>query len=284
MGVTSLIDLTSMPAACRARMADSRPAPGPLTSTSTERSPRSLAVLPAACAATWAANGVPLREPLKPMRPADDHASTFPSGSASETIVLLKVAWMCATPWGTIRFSFFLPAFFSPGFAIDVPLLLHCLLFARHGAAARAFAGAGVGLRALAAHRQVLAVPDAAVAADLHQPLDVLADLLAQVALDAPFVLDHLADPARLVLGEVPHLGGRRHPRLGEDRLCARAPDAVDVRQPDPDLLVLGEVHSCDPCHIRLPLTLLVFGVLADHPHDALPADDLALGTDPPDR
>ena len=33
IGVTSLIDLTSMPAAWRARTADSRPAPGPLTIT-----------------------------------------------------------------------------------------------------------------------------------------------------------------------------------------------------------------------------------------------------------
>ena len=72
MGVTSLMDFTSMPAACRARMADSRPAPGPLTMTSTERTPVSLALLPAFCAATWAAKGVPLREPLKPIRPADD--------------------------------------------------------------------------------------------------------------------------------------------------------------------------------------------------------------------
>ena len=43
MGVTSLMDFTSMPAACRARTADSRPAPGPLTSTSTDRIPASLA-------------------------------------------------------------------------------------------------------------------------------------------------------------------------------------------------------------------------------------------------
>jgi hypothetical protein len=35
--------------------------------------------LPAAIAACVAANGVPLREPLKPMPPALDHAITLPS-------------------------------------------------------------------------------------------------------------------------------------------------------------------------------------------------------------
>src|SRR4030095_11613592 len=73
--------------------------------TSTDRTPASLAVLPAFCAATWAAKGVPLREPLKPIRPADDQERTLPSGSEIDTLALLKVAWMWATPWGTTRFS-----------------------------------------------------------------------------------------------------------------------------------------------------------------------------------
>src|SRR5512136_561056 len=71
IGVTSRIDFTSRPTACSARIADSRPAPGPLTLTSTERMPNVLAALAALMAACVAANGVPLREPLKPMPPAD---------------------------------------------------------------------------------------------------------------------------------------------------------------------------------------------------------------------
>src|ERR1700694_2663818 len=108
MGVTSLIDLTSIPAACRARIADSRPAPGPLTITSTDRRPTFLALLPAAGAAPWAANGVPCAAPLKPIRPADDQETMLPSGSEIEMMVLLNVAWMCAIPCGTTRRSFFL--------------------------------------------------------------------------------------------------------------------------------------------------------------------------------
>ena len=51
IGVTSRIDFTSMPTVWSARTADSRPAPGPVTLTSTERSPYVFATLPAASAA-----------------------------------------------------------------------------------------------------------------------------------------------------------------------------------------------------------------------------------------
>jgi len=41
-------------------------------------------------AASWAAKGVDLREPLNPTLPADAHARTLPSGSEMETMVLLN--------------------------------------------------------------------------------------------------------------------------------------------------------------------------------------------------
>src|SRR4249920_4219294 len=94
IGVTSRIDFTSMPTVCRARIADSRPEPGPFTRTSSERMPTVLAALPALSAACVAANGVPLRDPLKPMPPALDHATTLPSVSVIVTTVLLKDAWI----------------------------------------------------------------------------------------------------------------------------------------------------------------------------------------------
>src|SRR4051794_20160534 len=55
-------------------------------------------------AVTWAANGVDLREPLKPAPPADSHAITPPSRSVSVTMVLLKLVLMCA--WPTAMFFF----------------------------------------------------------------------------------------------------------------------------------------------------------------------------------
>ncbi|AEQ23506.1 hypothetical protein Acin_2314 [Acidaminococcus intestini RyC-MR95] len=51
IGVTSLMDSTSRPAACSARIAASRPAPGPLTKTSILFRPCSIAALAAVSAA-----------------------------------------------------------------------------------------------------------------------------------------------------------------------------------------------------------------------------------------
>jgi hypothetical protein len=117
MGVTSLIDLTSMPAVDKARTADSRPDPGPATRTSTVRKPASLALFAAVRDACCAANGVPFREPRNPKDPELDHANTFPKGSVNVTIVLLNDAWMCTVPNGTFFFSFFLKLFFFADFA-----------------------------------------------------------------------------------------------------------------------------------------------------------------------
>src|SRR5699024_10964000 len=58
----------------------------------------SMAVFAAASAAICAANGVDLREPLKPTVPADCHEITLPWGSVMLTMVLLNVDLMCAAP------------------------------------------------------------------------------------------------------------------------------------------------------------------------------------------
>src|SRR5918997_5697939 len=104
-GVTSWIWPTSRPVAWRDRMAVSRPEPGPLTKTSTLRMPCSCALRAAFSAAICAANGVDLREPLKPTWPAEAQLITFPFGSVIETIVLLNVLLMCAAPCATFFFS-----------------------------------------------------------------------------------------------------------------------------------------------------------------------------------
>ena len=85
---------TRMPAPCSARMADSRPAPGPLTSTSTVRMPCSIAALAAVSPARCAANAVDFREPLKPMLPAELCETTLPWGSVRVIRVLLNEALM----------------------------------------------------------------------------------------------------------------------------------------------------------------------------------------------
>src|SRR5215831_21215283 len=60
--------------------------------------PCSMALWAASSAASCAANGVDLREPLNPFTPADDQATTFPDTSVMVTIVLLNEAVMWAMP------------------------------------------------------------------------------------------------------------------------------------------------------------------------------------------
>ena len=54
--------------------------------------PCSTAFLAASSAATWAAYGVDLRDPLNPIIPDEDQEIAFPAVSVMVTIVLLKVA------------------------------------------------------------------------------------------------------------------------------------------------------------------------------------------------
>src|SRR5665213_4476637 len=105
MGVTSLMVVISKPMACKARMADSRPEPGPLTRTSTSRIPCDIAWRAASWATCWAAKAVLLREPLKPTRPALDQPSTLPCMSVMVTLVLLNVARMLAMPTDCLLYT-----------------------------------------------------------------------------------------------------------------------------------------------------------------------------------
>src|SRR4051812_7578284 len=94
------------PMALRARTADSRPGPGPLMRTSMFFTPHSCAARPARSAATWAANGVDLREPLKPAWPEVAQDNVLPWRSVIVTMVLLNDAWMCAMPSATFFLTF----------------------------------------------------------------------------------------------------------------------------------------------------------------------------------
>src|SRR5437773_2498315 len=268
MGVTSLIRFTVNPAAWRLRSAASRPAPGPFTKTCTWRMPSSAALRAAASAATWAAKGVPLREPLKPTAPALDHATTLPCASLMVMMVLLKVEWMCTTPSATMRLAFLRRAGAASGaaaagfsaagaasfcFAIRKPLSLRGRrLLARDGAP-RPLARARVGVRPLPPDRQVPPVAEPAVAAEIDQALDARRDVAAEVALDLVAGVDRAPKTRRLLVGPVVGLAPGIDLRLGA-HLERRAPaDAVDVREGDLHPLVARQIHSGETCHAPTP-------------------------------
>src|SRR5689334_24314351 len=60
--------------------------------------PCSWAFLDTSSAATCAAYGVDLRDPLNPIVPADDQAMVLPCASVMVMVVLLKDEFTCATP------------------------------------------------------------------------------------------------------------------------------------------------------------------------------------------
>src|SRR5215471_20390414 len=106
MGVRSRMSVILKPVEASARSADSRPDPGPFTKTLSERMPCSMALCAASSAASCAAKGVDLREPLKPFTPADDQATTLPETSVMVTMVLLNEAVMWAMPLWTFFLTF----------------------------------------------------------------------------------------------------------------------------------------------------------------------------------
>ena len=67
----------------------------------------------------------------------------------------------------------------------------------------RALAGAGVGVRALAMDRQPAAMAQAAIAAEVHQALDVHRRLAAQIALDLVVAVDRFADLQDFGVGQL---------------------------------------------------------------------------------
>src|SRR5512139_1317007 len=136
------------------------------------------------------------------MPPALDHAITLPSVSVIVICVLLNEAWMCTYPWCTTRFSprflnvfrgaFLPPSAFLSGAAPSVLAICFHLdrLLLRDRTLARALPRARVRARPLDAGRQVATLTELTVGADFNQPLDVLRDLLAKIALDATHFLD----------------------------------------------------------------------------------------------
>src|SRR5215211_7625551 len=110
----------------------------------------------------------------------------------------------------------------------------------------RALAGAGIGVRALAANGQAAPVPQAAIAAKIHQAFDVHGHIAPQVALDHVVAVDDLADLQHFLVGELRDPSRLRNSHFGHDLIGLGGADAVDVLQRDHDALVGRNVDACD--------------------------------------
>src|SRR5262245_15498500 len=113
----------------------------------------------------------------------------------------------------------------------------------------RPLAGAGVGMGALAAHRQSAAMPQPAVAPQVHQPLDVHRDFAPQVTLHDVVAVDDLADLQHFLVGQLGHSALVRDPDFRHDFVGLFSPDAMDILQCNNDTLVGGYVDAGDASH-----------------------------------
>src|SRR5688572_15047707 len=127
-------------------------------------------------------------------------------------------------------------------------LLLRSLALAGHRAP-RAALCPRVRLRALAPHRQTAAVADAAVAINLDQALDVLADVSSKVTFDEELLLQQVSDAAEFRVRQVTRFRRRLDARPLADRRRALRADAVDVAQRDVESLLVRDVDAGDTCH-----------------------------------
>src|SRR5690348_7725825 len=126
-------------------------------------------------------------------------------------------------------------------------------------------------MRPLAADRQAAAVTVSAIGTNLDQTLDVHRDVLAQVAFNVAFRLDHLADAVDFVFAEILHLLVAFDVRGAENTGRAWMADAVDVGQRDLRVLIARKVHACNTSHLFPLIALGVETPLAAPPRRGKP-------------
>src|SRR5690606_25270168 len=125
-----------------------------------------------------------------------------------------------------------------------------------------ALAGTRIGVRALATNRQRAAVAQAAIAAQIHQPLDIHRNFATQIALDLIVTVDGFANGQDLGVGKLidTTLGGNAD--LVDNLLGEFLANAVDVLKRDHHALVGRNVDAGYTGH------LFSFSIWAGFPHD----------------
>ena len=144
----------------------------------------------------------------------------------------------------------------------------------------RALAGTSVGVSALTAHGEALAMTKATIAANLHQASNVLPTLTPEVALDEiAIVINAITKTGYFVLSKIANAGVRIDTSLFTNFAGAGATNAVNVGKTNLNALLTRKVYAVDTGQLIAPflaLALLMARVLADHIDLAVATDDLA--------
>src|SRR3984885_15183884 len=113
----------------------------------------------------------------------------------------------------------------------------------------RTLARARVGMGTLAAHRQSAAMTQAAIAAEIHQTLDVHAGLATQVAFDQIVAVDHFTNLQHFLIAELVDAAIFWNLDLLHDLGRVLLADAMDVLERDQDALVSRDIHAGNTGH-----------------------------------
>src|SRR5690606_3512874 len=100
-----------------------------------------------------------------------------------------------------------------------------------------------IGTSTLAVHRQTATVSDTAIAAKIHQPLDIHRNAAAEAALYHIFA-ELGPDSLQRTLGEILDLALRRNADGGADLRGAGTPNAIDMGQCDYRVFIVGNVDA----------------------------------------
>src|SRR5215472_4485816 len=92
----------------------------------------------------------------------------------------------------------------------------------------------------------------AAIAAEIHQPLDIDAGLTTEIALDDVVAIDHFADLQDFRIAQLGDATIQRDLHLLHDVPGALLADAMDVLQRHEDALVGRDIHAGNTGHVRL--------------------------------
>jgi hypothetical protein len=140
----------------------------------------------------------------------------------------------------------------------------------------------------LPANGQAEPMAKAAVAADVHEALDIHAYIAAKIALNLVVILELRAKLLRFVVGQVLHPGVGIDPGCLEYLLRSRQTYAEYICQPYLYSLFPWQIDSRNACHIFLPpraLALFVSRVpAANHANDPMSLDYPAIFANGLDR
>ena len=128
-------------------------------------------------------------------------------------------------------------------------------------------------------------MPYPAVAPDIHQPLDVLANLTPQRAFNLEIVLDDVTDLDRFLFIQILYAATLIQTGLLTDLACGRRTDSEDIGKADDKALIIRDIYACNSCQriVSFPtasvlaLTLLVPLILANHTQNPFSPDYFAV-------